>query len=89
MGEDVCAGWLERTGLEQWRALLDERGAPRAGLLRVPMGQYFGGRVVGMTGLSGVAVSLAGRGQGQGHATWWRSRCVNFRGAVDRFRYAS
>lgn len=66
MGEDVCAGWLERTGLEQWRVLLDEQDAPRGGLLRIPMGQRFGDRVVSMTGLAGVAVSLAGRGQGLG-----------------------
>ncbi len=78
MPEEACLGWIERTGIKEWRALLDSRGEPQGGLIRIPMGQWYGGRAVGMTGLAGVAVSYCGRGQGVGQAL--------MRGALEEMR---
>lgn len=62
MPADKCELWIRRSGLENWRALKTESSLA-AGLMRIPMAQWWGGRAVSMTGLAGVAVSAAGRGQ--------------------------
>lgn len=56
--------WLEFAGYEHARVLRGSGDAPAASLLALPMGQYFGGRVVPMQGVAGVAVAPEGRGQG-------------------------
>ena len=56
--------WVEASGRENWRVVVDEE--PVAGAMLIPMGQWFGGRVVGMTGLAGVVVSARARGRGVG-----------------------
>ena len=68
MPEEACIGWIERTGVENWRGLWDDKSELQGGLIRIPMGQWFGGKVVSMTGLAGVAVSTLGRGRGVGQA---------------------
>ncbi|MBI2395792.1 MAG: GNAT family N-acetyltransferase [Deltaproteobacteria bacterium] len=55
--------WFARAGHENLRVLrADERVA--AGLMVVPMGQFFGGRSVPCLGVAGVAVSPEARGAG-------------------------
>jgi predicted acetyltransferase len=54
--------WLERGGLENAR-MARLAAKPVAGLLEIPMGQWFGGRSVPMLGLAGVAVAPEARGQ--------------------------
>ena len=66
--------WVEASGRENWRVVVDEE--PVAGAMLIPMGQWFGGRVVGMTGLAGVVVSARARGRGVG-----KSRRVIYWGA--------
>lgn len=62
---DGCEKWVRESGLENWRLLrADPGGVPVAGLLRVPMGQHFGGRSVPMLGIAGVAVAPEARGRG-------------------------
>ncbi len=56
--------WLRLTGLEHVRALGERGRPPGASLLRVPMGQHFGGRSVPMVGIAGVAVAPESRGKG-------------------------
>ncbi len=68
MPEEACVGWIERTGVENWRGLWDDKSELQGGLIRIPMGQWFGGKAVSMTGLAGVAVSTLGRGRGVGKA---------------------
>lgn len=63
VSEDDARGWLERGGLENLR-LLREGGTVCAGLLLLPMGQWFGGRAVPMTGVAGVGVPAEQRGRG-------------------------
>jgi predicted acetyltransferase len=55
--------WLRMGGPENVRVL---RTADRsdAAMLRIPMGQYFGGRSVPMLGIAGVAVAPEARGRG-------------------------
>jgi len=60
--EDTRA-WFERGDLRNLR-LLRQGESVAAGLLLVPMGQWFGARVVPMTGLAGVGVPAERRGQG-------------------------
>ncbi|MFO0567230.1 MAG: GNAT family N-acetyltransferase [Polyangiaceae bacterium] len=60
---DDCAGWLSRAGLPNVRVAL-RGGRVLGGLLLVPMGQWFGGRSVPMTGVAGVAVAPEARGEG-------------------------
>lgn len=55
--------WLRTGGLDQVRVLRDG-GSPAACLMRLPMGQYFGGRSVPMVGIAGVAVGPESRGRG-------------------------
>lgn len=58
-------GWLKGAGLEHIRIV--KAGAdrpPESCLLRIPMGQYFGGRSVSMLGIAGVGVAPEARGRG-------------------------
>ena len=61
MPQDKCELWVQRSGIENWRVL--KTSTIEAGLMRIPMAQWFAGRAVSMVGLAGVAVSTAGRGQ--------------------------
>jgi predicted acetyltransferase len=81
-----AAEWLRAAGLQHVR-VLREGGRPVASLLRIPMGQYFGGRSVPMMGVAGVAVAPEARGRGlarrimrQGllemHAEGWPISCL-------------
>ncbi len=57
--------WLRDAGFEHLRAVRAAADAPpSACLLRIPMGQYFGGRSVPMLGIAGVAASPESRGRG-------------------------
>lgn len=57
--------WFTAAGHEHLRILrTPEPGPPPACLLRVPMGQYFGGRSVSMLGIAGVGVAPEARGKG-------------------------
>jgi len=56
--------WLDATGHRHGRVLRDAGGGVAASLLALPMGQYFGGRVVPMQGIAGVAVAPERRGRG-------------------------
>lgn len=57
-------GWLEKAGHHNVRVLKDSSNAVRAGLLLVPMGQFFAGRSIPMLGVAGVAVPPEARAQG-------------------------
>lgn len=56
--------WLRGAGIEHLRSLSDASGAPASCLLRIPMGQFFGGRSVSNLGIAGVAVAPETRGRG-------------------------
>ncbi len=55
--------WLTKAGLHEVR-LLREGSVDVACALRVPMGQFFGGRSVAMMGVAGLAVAPEARGRG-------------------------
>lgn len=60
---DGIEKWMAAAGNENFRVLREgERGV--ATLLRIPMGQFFGGKSVPMLGIAGVAVPPEERGQG-------------------------
>lgn len=61
---DKAEEYLRLSGLEHVRAFRDHAAAPSACLLRIPMGQWFGGRSVPMTGIAAVAVAPEARGRG-------------------------
>lgn len=54
--------WLERGGLREVRVARQD-GRLLGGLLRIPMGQWFGGASLSMLGLAGVTVAPEARGQ--------------------------
>ncbi|MCZ7632494.1 MAG: GNAT family N-acetyltransferase [Phycisphaerales bacterium] len=60
---DATEAWLRAAGLDNVRVLRDA-GRPAASLVRVPMGQFFGGRSVPMLGIAAVAVPPERRGGG-------------------------
>lgn len=64
--QDQCEVWVRKAGIQNLRVLRREGSTGDVGacLLRVPMGQYFGGRSVPMIGIAGVAVGPESRGQG-------------------------
>ena len=64
---DQVAAFVERTGAARMRLAL-RGGETLAGLVLLPMGQFFGGRSVPMTGVSAVAVGPEHRGGGVGRA---------------------
>jgi predicted acetyltransferase len=51
------AAWIDRAGADNLRVLRRD-GQVAGGLVLVPMGQFFGGRSVPMTGVAGVGVRL-------------------------------
>jgi predicted acetyltransferase len=59
-----ASAWFDRAGIDQLRVAHDARGEVVGGLVRIPMGQWFGGRPVPLTGLAGVAVRADRRRQG-------------------------
>jgi len=61
------SGWLTRGGLDQVRVAVQGTSVV-GGLLLVPMGQWFGGRSVPMTGIAGVGVAAEARGRGVARA---------------------
>lgn len=68
--------WIRESGFEHVRVVREAAGgSPRACLLRIPMGQYFGGRVVRMLGIAGVAVAPEARGTGL--ARWMMERALS------------
>lgn len=58
------APWLERAGIGNCRVMRDGSGTPQACLLLIPMGQFFGGKSVRMTGVAAVGVAPEARGRG-------------------------
>lgn len=57
--------WLRPAGLDNFRGVREsERGQLSSCLLRIPMGQCFGGRSVPMLGIAAVAVGPESRGRG-------------------------
>lgn len=57
--------WLRGAGIEHLRWVSEgASGAPIGSLLRLPMGQFFGGRSVTNLGIAGVAVAPEKRGRG-------------------------
>jgi predicted acetyltransferase len=63
--DDIARPWIERSGVPNWRVVKDSTSL-LGGLMVIPMGQWFGGRAVPMTGLAGVVVSPRARGRGVG-----------------------
>ncbi len=59
--------WIAKAGRGNFRVLRDGRTVV-AGLNVIPMGQWFGGRRVSMTGIAGVAVPPEHRARGNGSA---------------------
>lgn len=59
-----CKQWMEVGGYENLRVVRGAGGVPEACLLRIPMGQYYGGRSVPCIGIAGVAVAPECRGKG-------------------------
>ncbi|MCC6425324.1 MAG: GNAT family N-acetyltransferase [Phycisphaerales bacterium] len=60
---DQAITWIEGAGHQNFRILRDQ-GKPVACLVRIPMGQYFGGRSVSLLGIAAVAVPPESRGNG-------------------------
>ncbi|MGZ3423932.1 MAG: GNAT family N-acetyltransferase, partial [Polyangiales bacterium] len=61
--EEEAPEWFARIGHENLRVLVRE-GRVLGGVAGIPMGQWFGGRAVPMTGVAGVAVAPEARGGG-------------------------
>jgi predicted acetyltransferase len=56
-------GWLKRMGVENIRLIREEKQVV-GGLVVIPMGQWWGGESVSMTGIAGVGVAPESRGSG-------------------------
>ncbi len=61
---DKAEEWLRLGGLEHARLVRTDDGGIPGCLLRIPMGEYFGGRSVPVIGIAGVAVAPEARGRG-------------------------
>ncbi len=62
---DGIQEWLKQAGFEHMRVVRTAAGGPPvACLLRIPMGQYFGGVSVPLVGIAAVATAPETRGQG-------------------------
>src|SRR5688500_12334263 len=61
--EDFPA-WHEQAGPGNFRVVRDGAGTILGNLVLIPMGQFFGGRSVPMTGVAGVGVATEARGRG-------------------------
>ncbi|HLO39451.1 MAG TPA: GNAT family N-acetyltransferase [Phycisphaerales bacterium] len=59
--------WMDAAGHENFRVVRDD-GRIVSSLLRIPMGQYFGGKSVSLMGIAGVAVPPENRGRGYARA---------------------
>jgi predicted acetyltransferase len=62
-GPDWVEGWIQRVGLDNVRVAL-RRGELTGGLVLLPFGQWFGGRLVSMTGVAAVVVAPEHRSSG-------------------------
>jgi predicted acetyltransferase len=60
---DEEEGWLKRMGVENIRLIYEEKEVV-GGLVVIPMGQWWGGESVSMTGIAGVGVAPECRGSG-------------------------
>lgn len=60
---DYIVSWISTMGAENVRTLRTPKGV-EACLVRIPMGQYFGGRSIPMVGVAGVAVAPEARRRG-------------------------
>lgn len=65
--ESDIRAWWERADRGNWR-VQRAGGAVVGGLLRIPMGQFFGGRALPMCGVAGVVTAPEARGAGQAKA---------------------
>ena len=62
---EYATKWLHFAGVNELRMVCDTADAEaRASLVRVPMGQWFGGRSVPMLGVAGVGTAPEARGRG-------------------------
>lgn len=61
LGEEE--GWLKRMGVENIRLIREQKDIV-GGLVVIPMGQWWGGESVSMTGIAGVGVAPESRGSG-------------------------
>lgn len=61
---DGAEKWLRETGLDFMRVLRRADGSTPACLMRIPMGQFFGGLSVPMLGIAAVGVAPEARGAG-------------------------
>src|SRR5687768_11624390 len=59
--------WAEAMPIEHFR-ILRRGGRPIGGMNLIPMGQWFGGRAVAMTGIGSVGIDPAERATGAGTA---------------------
>ncbi|MBL9118283.1 MAG: GNAT family N-acetyltransferase [Phycisphaerae bacterium] len=62
---DGVLGYFDLVGRENLRVLDEGPAAPTACLARIPMGHWFGGRVVPTIGIAAVAVAPEARGSGR------------------------
>jgi predicted acetyltransferase len=61
---DSSEEWLRKAGVEHLRVLRDSAGVLLACLMRIPMGQFFGGSSMPLIGIAGVGVAPEARGRG-------------------------
>lgn len=67
--------WIRPSGVDNFRGVREyEHGALSSCLLRIPMGQYFGGKRVSMVGIAAVAVNPEHRGHGA--ARWMMGKAM-------------
>lgn len=59
-----ASDWMTKAGIHNIRVLRPASGDPASCLLRIPMGEFFGGRSVPMIGIAGVGVPPESRGKG-------------------------
>lgn len=62
--QDKSEEWIRLGGVENMRVLRGDGDSILACLMRIPMGQYFGGTSVPVLGIAGVAVAPEARGEG-------------------------
>ena len=60
---DEEQGWVKRMGVENVRVIREEKEIV-GGLVMIPMGQWWGGATVPMTGIAGVGIAPESRGSG-------------------------
>lgn len=65
--------WIEKTGRRHYRRVSDGHRT-LATIMLLPMGAYFGGQLVSLTGIAGVAVAPEARGKGV--ARWMMQQAV-------------